>query len=84
MQRSATAQGACSIVRGLGAAGAIAVMQPIADAIGLGGCFAIYAVLMLLQFPLIWMLRRNGVKDRLARKRREIGDTSQDNHTRLS
>ncbi|KAB5542706.1 major facilitator superfamily domain-containing protein [Coniochaeta sp. 2T2.1] len=62
MQRSATAQGAYSIVRGLGAAGAIAVMEPIAHAIGLGWCFALYAVLMLAQLPLVWMLRRRGAK----------------------
>lgn len=71
MHRSATAQGACSIVRGLGAAAAIAVMQPIADAIGLGGCFAIYAALMLMQFPLVWLLRRQGVQLRKARTSRE-------------
>ncbi|OIW32625.1 MFS general substrate transporter [Coniochaeta ligniaria NRRL 30616] len=71
IHRSATAQGACSIVRGLGAAGAIAVMQPIADAIGLGGCFAIYAALMLMQFPLVWLLRRQGVQLRKARTSRE-------------
>ncbi|KAB5518693.1 major facilitator superfamily domain-containing protein [Coniochaeta sp. 2T2.1] len=58
MHRSATAQGACSIVRGLGAAGAIALMEPIAHAMGLGWCFALYAVLMLVQLPLVWMLRR--------------------------
>ena len=58
--RSATAQGALSIVRCLLAGGGIAVMQPIADGIGLAGCFALYAVLFMALVPLALLLRRRG------------------------
>ena len=64
--RSATAQGALSIVRCLLAGGGIAVMQPIADGIGLAGCFAIYGVLYMTVFPLAMLLRRRGPKWRKA------------------
>ena len=60
VHRSATAQGACSIVRCLGGAAAIAVVQPLADAIGLGWCFAIYAALLVIEVPLVWVLTRRG------------------------
>lgn len=65
--RSATAQGACSLVRCLGAAAGIAAMQPLADAAGLGWCFAVYAVALLLELPLVWVLRRSGAKWRRRR-----------------
>ncbi|KAK4211567.1 major facilitator superfamily domain-containing protein [Rhypophila decipiens] len=60
VERSATAQGACSIVRCLGAGAAIAAVQPLADAIGLGWCFAIYALLLVAEVPLVWLLRTRG------------------------
>ncbi|KAH9905949.1 MFS general substrate transporter [Xylariomycetidae sp. FL2044] len=56
--KSATAQGACSFIRCLGAAGAIAAMQPLADAVDLGWCFAIYAVLMASEVPIVWLICR--------------------------
>ncbi|KAH8907339.1 MFS general substrate transporter [Coniochaeta sp. PMI_546] len=65
--RSATAQGACSLVRYLGAGGAIAVMQPLADGVGLGWCFALYAVLLLLKVPLVWLILTRGVHWRTKR-----------------
>ncbi|KAK4204499.1 MFS general substrate transporter [Triangularia verruculosa] len=60
VERSATAQGACSIVRCLGAGAGIAIMQPLADAVGLGWCFAIYALLMVVEAPLVWLLQTRG------------------------
>lgn len=60
VHRSATAQGACSIVRCFGGAAAIAAVQPLADAIGLGWCFAIYALLLVTEVPLVWVLTAKG------------------------
>ncbi|KAK1546801.1 hypothetical protein CPAR01_00768 [Colletotrichum paranaense] len=59
-ERSATAQGASSIVRCLGAGAAIAALQPLADAAGLGWCFAIYALFLATELPLAWIIRKKG------------------------
>lgn len=67
VHRSATAQAASSIVRCLGAGAAIAAMQPLAHATGLGWCFAIYAIIIVLEMPLAWVLCRQGVKWRRGR-----------------
>ena len=68
VERSATAQGACSIVRCLGAGAAIAAVQPLADAIGLGWCFTIFALLLVAEVPLVWMLQARGVQWRIRAK----------------
>lgn len=60
MNRSATAHAASSIVRCLFAAGAIAAMEPLADSIGLGWCFGIYAIIVMIEIPFIWFLYRQG------------------------
>lgn len=70
VHRSSTAQAASSIVRCLGAAAAIAAMQPLADAVGLGWCFAVYAILVVSEVPLVWVLVRNGVRWRKVRAER--------------
>jgi hypothetical protein len=72
MNRSATAQAASSLVRCLGAAGAIAAMQPLTNAIGLGWCFAIYALALLLEVPLVWVIRGRGVQWRRAKAAGEV------------
>jgi hypothetical protein len=59
-QTSATAQGACSLIRCLMAGAAIAAMQPLADAVNLGWCFAMYAILVLFEVPLVWLLWTRG------------------------
>ncbi|KAI3546368.1 hypothetical protein CSPX01_04447 [Colletotrichum filicis] len=59
-ERSATAQGASSIVRCLGAGAAIAALQPLADAAGLGWGFAIYALFLATELPLAWIIRKKG------------------------
>ncbi|KAJ0121989.1 hypothetical protein J7T55_002500 [Diaporthe amygdali] len=66
MKRSATASAAMSIVRCLGAGAAVAAVQPLANSIGLGWCFAIYAILLLLELPLAWLIQKNGMKWRSA------------------
>lgn len=71
MDRPATASAAMSIVRCLGAAAAVAAVQPLANSIGLGWCFAIYAILMLMNLPLAWVIRENGMKWREERQRRQ-------------
>lgn len=58
--RSASAQAAGSIIRCLLAGGAIGVLEPIAKAIGLGWCFALYAIMVLINIPLIWLLMHKG------------------------
>lgn len=65
---SATAQGACSLIRCLLAGGAIAVMQPLADRAGLGWCFAFYAMLLLVEVPLVWLIVTRGVRWRTSRE----------------
>lgn len=62
MQRSATASAAMSIVRCLGAGAAVAAVQPLAGSIGPGWCFAIYAMLLLVELPLAWLIQKNGMK----------------------
>lgn len=66
--RSATAQGACSLVRCLGAGAAIAAMQPLADRVGLGWCFAVYALLLLVEVPLVWLIMTRGLHWRTSRR----------------
>ncbi|GAW14605.1 hypothetical protein ANO14919_040080 [Xylariales sp. No.14919] len=58
--RSATAQGASSIVRGLLAAAATASVEPLAESVGLGWCFVIYAAVVLINLPLSWGLQYYG------------------------
>jgi hypothetical protein len=60
--RSATAQGACSLVRCLLAAAGVAAVQPLANAAGLGWCFAIYAVALLVELPLVWIVLTSKLK----------------------
>ncbi|KAI1279075.1 MFS general substrate transporter [Xylaria sp. FL0933] len=58
---SATAQGASSIVRCLLAAAATASVEPLAEAIGLGWCFVVYALIVIINLPLAWGLQYYGV-----------------------
>ncbi|KAI0523868.1 MFS general substrate transporter [Xylaria bambusicola] len=58
--RSATAQGASSIVRCLLAAAATATVEPLAEAVGLGWCFVVYAFIVLVNLPLSWGLQYYG------------------------
>lgn len=60
MNRSATAHAASSIVRCLFAGGAISAMEPLAESIGLGWCFGIYAIIVMIEIPFIWLLYRQG------------------------
>uniref|UniRef100_A0A0D2YDG4 Major facilitator superfamily (MFS) profile domain-containing protein n=1 Tax=Fusarium oxysporum (strain Fo5176) TaxID=660025 RepID=A0A0D2YDG4_FUSOF len=59
--RSATAQAASNLIRCMGAGAGTASFEPLIRAIGSGWAFAIYAILVLLQVPLIWGLKRNGM-----------------------
>lgn len=56
---SATAQGACSFVRCLLAGAAIAAMEPLAQAAGLGWFFALYAALFLIEALVAWIVVKN-------------------------
>ncbi|KAI0191106.1 major facilitator superfamily domain-containing protein [Astrocystis sublimbata] len=62
--RSATAQGASSIVRCLLAAAATAVVEPLAEAVGLGWCFIVFAVIVFMNLPLFWALQYFGKRDK--------------------
>ncbi|KAK7427040.1 hypothetical protein QQZ08_006467 [Neonectria magnoliae] len=64
--RSATAQAAFNLVRCLGAGAGTASFNPLTRAIGSGWAFGIFAILVLLQAPLIWGLKRYGVAWRKA------------------
>ncbi|KAH7153696.1 multidrug resistance protein [Fusarium sp. MPI-SDFR-AT-0072] len=59
--RSATAQAASNLIRCVGAGAGTASFEPLIRVIGSGWAFAIYAILVLLQVPLIWGLKRNGM-----------------------
>ncbi|KAK8868343.1 major facilitator superfamily domain-containing protein [Apiospora arundinis] len=59
-QKSATAQGACSLIRCLMAGASIAAMQPLTDGAGLGWCFAVYGILLVFEAPLAWLLLTRG------------------------
>ncbi|KAM5347808.1 hypothetical protein ACJ41O_007632 [Fusarium nematophilum] len=59
--RSATAQAASNLIRCVGAGAGTASFEPLIRAIGSAWAFAIYAILVLLQVPLIWGLKRNGM-----------------------
>ncbi|OIW26367.1 MFS general substrate transporter [Coniochaeta ligniaria NRRL 30616] len=58
---SATVQASYNLVRCLGAGVGIAVQQPLTDAAGLGWCFGVFSVVMLLATPLAMALRRCGL-----------------------
>ncbi|KAF9760845.1 hypothetical protein IL306_004097 [Fusarium sp. DS 682] len=68
--RSATAQAASNLIRCVGAGAGTASFEPLIRAIGSGWAFAIYAIMVLLQLPLIWGLKRNG----MAWRNRNKGD----------
>ncbi|EXK30374.1 hypothetical protein FOMG_13187 [Fusarium oxysporum f. sp. melonis 26406] len=59
--RSATAQAASNLIRCVAAGAGTASFEPLIRAIGSGWAFAIYAILVLLQVPLTWELKRNGM-----------------------
>ncbi|SPN99772.1 related to antibiotic resistance protein [Cephalotrichum gorgonifer] len=58
---SATVQASYNLVRCIGAGAAIASQQPLADAIGLGWCFGIFAIIMLCAGPLVILLKKRGM-----------------------
>ncbi|KAI0016434.1 major facilitator superfamily domain-containing protein [Xylariomycetidae sp. FL0641] len=59
--RSATAQAAYNLVRCLGAGASIAALEPLVSAVGSGWAFSIYAILMLLELPIAWLLITRGL-----------------------
>lgn len=76
----ATASAASSLVRGLMAAGGIAVMEPLYSRIGIGPLFSLLVgVVFIFGQVLIWAIRTKGMKWRLEREGRpstETGDNS--------
>ncbi|KAK1764932.1 MFS general substrate transporter [Phialemonium atrogriseum] len=66
INKSATAQAASNLVRCLSAGAAIAALQPLVDAAGPAWCFAVYAIVVLLEVPLVWLLQQRGVRWRRA------------------
>ena len=64
---SATVQASYNLVRCIGAGVGIAIQQPLEDAVGPGGCFGIYAVIMLLEIPVGYVLLKHGQQWRQSR-----------------
>lgn len=62
MSKAATVRGASNFVRCLLAGAFIAALEPIAQAIGLGWCFGIFAILQMLTIPSIWLLKAHGLR----------------------
>ncbi|TLD30943.1 hypothetical protein PspLS_01947 [Pyricularia sp. CBS 133598] len=58
---SATVQASYNLVRCIGAGAAIAVQQVLSDAIGIGWCFGIFALIMLCTAPLALLLHKYGL-----------------------
>lgn len=59
---SATVQASYNLVRCIGAAVGIAVQQPLADSAGVGWCFGVFAIVMLLAMPLALVVERCGLE----------------------
>ncbi|KAK7983484.1 hypothetical protein PG989_010886 [Apiospora arundinis] len=57
---SATVQASYNLVRCIGAGVGIAIQQPLDDAVGPGWCFGIYAVVLLLEIPVSYVLLKHG------------------------
>ncbi|KAI1821718.1 major facilitator superfamily domain-containing protein [Xylaria intraflava] len=60
--RSATAQAAYNLIRCLGAGAGIAALEPLVYSIGSGWTFGIYAIIMIFQVPIAWLLVTRGLK----------------------
>ncbi|KEY66280.1 hypothetical protein S7711_02745 [Stachybotrys chartarum IBT 7711] len=58
---SATVQASYNILRCVGAGVSIAAQQPLADAVGLGWCFGVFGIIMMMAAPLGWILKRYGM-----------------------
>lgn len=61
-KKSATARGAANFVRCLLAGACIAALEPIAQGVGLGWCFGIYAILQIFSVPPVWLLKTHGLR----------------------
>ena len=59
-------------MRCLLAGGCIAALEPVAERIGFGWCFGVYAILQASILPLIWRLETNGLKWRIEERERAL------------
>ncbi len=59
---SATVQASYNLVRCLMAGAGIGIQQPLADAAGVGWCFGVFAIIMLLALPLAMLTTNRGLK----------------------
>ena len=62
VEKAATIRGASNFVRCLLAGACIAALEPIAEGIGLGWCFAIFALIQLCGIPATWLLKTRGLR----------------------
>lgn len=62
MSKAATVRGASNFVRCLLAGAFIAALEPIAQAVGLGWCFGIFAILQIFSIPAVWLLKAYGLR----------------------
>ncbi|PGH13283.1 hypothetical protein AJ80_06393 [Polytolypa hystricis UAMH7299] len=60
--QSSTAQASYNLVRCVGAGAGVAALDAIANAVGLGWCFTIYAGFCILAVPISWILQTRGVQ----------------------
>ncbi|KAI0602216.1 MFS general substrate transporter [Biscogniauxia sp. FL1348] len=66
-----TAQAACNLVRCETAAGFLAALDALIQALGPGGCFVLFGCLSLILFPMLFMLEYRGCQWRQERARQE-------------
>jgi hypothetical protein len=60
VSKAATVRGASNFVRCVLAGAFIAALEPIAQALHLGWCFGIFAILQVLSIPPVWLLKAHG------------------------
>lgn len=67
-ERSATIQAANNLIGCLVAGTGIAVLEPLVGETGLGWTFGIYGFFLLLGLPIVWYLKRHGMKWRQSKQ----------------
>ncbi|KAG8158913.1 hypothetical protein KVR01_011356 [Diaporthe batatas] len=60
VSKAATVRGASNLVRCVLAGAFIAALEPLAQTLGLGWCFGVFAILQLFSIPPVWLLNTHG------------------------
>jgi MFS family permease len=74
--RSSAAQACYNLVKCLLSAGAVAVLKPVVDSLGIGWCFTVYSSIGLLCIPMLFLLRLNGRQWRIPTAEKDTLDAA--------